>query len=101
MTYKIINTHIYAPSSSIFGKKNDKAEMFQISCNNYENCDLYKKQQCIYRRAFVKICCPYGKTFKETGYTQRAKKYYNWISKRQELYKDSIGKLSPEKGKMA
>jgi hypothetical protein len=99
---KIIHTHIYNPSNSIFKtSKNDRAEMQQISCSNNGNCDLFKNNQCCFVNTFLKARCPYGSYRREEGFTKRANGFYKWVSDRKEKYKDSLDKLTSASNKMA
>lgn len=93
MCDNIINVYIYEPGKSIFkGSNNDKSSCTIITCSNKENCDLFKKNQCIMLKLFDKGC-PYGGFYKETGFTRRAGKYHSWISERKKKYEQYLNSL--------
>lgn len=101
MDTKVIHTHIYNPSNSLFKtSKNDKAEMTQILCSNYENCGLFKNRQCCWVNIFSKARCPYGAYSRTEGYSRRAKGFSSWISNNKDKYKDSLDQLNSANDKM-
>lgn len=51
-------------------------------CNNYQNCPLYKQNQCVMvTKPFYSCRCPYGKKERIKGYTIRANKYSAFYNK--------------------
>ena len=69
-------------------KKSDKARSYQYYCSKKDECEVYKNGGCILRTPFYEGSCPYGQKVVEEGYTARAKKYYDWINKQEEKFKD-------------
>ena len=85
--YKPIHFNLFDPSNAIFkGMKSHKAEIQVITCCNSENCDLYKRGQCTYRRTLSWQKCPYGKYIREEGFTNKASKFRDWINKKRQQY---------------
>ena len=98
---ELINTFVSEPHSDIFkSDRNNKAECRQISCSNKNNCDLYKRKQCLYQSTFT-IKCPYGQARREYGFTKKARAYYSWISERKDKYKDTLRQISSPDKKMS
>ena len=100
--YKPIHFHLFDPSrKSLFGnKKNDKAEIQVIRCNNSENCDLFKRGQCSLRAAFGSSRCSYGKYSREVGFTKRARKFYDWMRTKEKEY-EGVPHLDSHSEKLA
>jgi len=100
--YKIINAHIFIPDKSMFRDlRNDKSSCSIIECCNSENCDLYKRGECSWMGSIGYNRCPYGKYSEETGFTSRAKKYRDWVSKREDKYKNNLDKLKSHSNMVA
>lgn len=98
--YKVIHAHIFNPATSLFKTNaNDKAELHTVLCSNSENCELFKKQQCVCRH-ILGGRCPYGKARTEMGYTKRAKNFSSWIEEKKEQHKD-VPSLSIPPSKIA
>lgn len=99
--HEIIDVHLYdASRPSLFGKdKNSKSFIEVFSCSSKDNCQIYKEGGCVFRdtSGIGRGSCPYGKSSKEFGYTQRASKSYSWIAEKTEKYKDFLFKLNAPK----
>lgn len=93
--YEVIQSWVYNPNNSLFGDKRGKALFHVVQCNNKDKCDLYLVGQCIKLNMF-KNYCPYGGRRAEEGFTKRARKFYSWISERENKYKNpkSLGSAS-------
>ena len=86
MDEKVIYFHVYNPSQSMFkANKNDKAKSFTVTCSNSENCGLFKRGECCLVGAFGSRC-PYGQHQTQTGYTRKARAYFDWIRKEEAKY---------------
>ena len=97
----IVHAHIFKPHASLWkGVKNDKAECHIINCDNSQNCGLFHRGECAWRRALGWSRCPYGKYSQEKGFTKRARAYSDWIYKREKKYED-VGTLSGHTDMMA
>lgn len=84
---KIIHAHVNKPHNSFFKQqRNERASCYVVRCNNFENCDIYKRKECI-MVGFARSKCPYGKSSFLTGFTKRASKYYDWISEKESQFK--------------
>jgi hypothetical protein len=91
---EIIHAWVYDPTRSLFGDKKGRAKLFVLSCEDTGKCDLYKKgNTCLHSGAMGH--CPFGKKTCQTGYTQRARGFYSWISDKKKEYSDYLGKLGP------
>lgn len=98
---KLIGADVYDPRSpSIFGKgKKSKRALFkQIFCE-CETCPLLAMRQCVLI-SVLGSRCPHGKRTTETGPTQRARSYYEWVSSHTEIAK-KVGWLGFAPKKMA
>lgn len=96
--YKIIDVIVSNPALSLFkGSGNDRAACITFSCNNSQNCDLYKRGECAMRFGLSGANCPYGKRNREVGPTKRSKSFSEWITKRRGSFKDVLNKLSSPK----
>jgi len=77
------------------GDYNTRASVLTLTCTNCNKCSSYKKGRCSLNNhpSWYGPCwkCPYGSIQSATGYTQRAKKYYDWI-KQQEVKHENITK---------
>lgn len=76
---KKINVNLYG-GKSIFGGREKPLEADTIYCDNADRCSLYKEGKCLRVRQFGSIGCKYGQTVEETGYTSRARKYWDFRS---------------------
>ncbi len=98
-----VSFSLYNPSKpSLFGKssKNKKAKSTVIYCE-LEDCPLRDKGECICCGISLgNTFCPYGTRKTQTGYTQRAKKFYKWIKEKKKEYED-IPHLSAPPKKLA
>lgn len=64
---------------SIFGGKESPLRAEIIYCDNCKNCSLYKDGLCLrVTSSFNRTTCKFGKVEKITGYTSKAKKYYEF-----------------------
>lgn len=73
---KKINVMLYGG----FDKKTkNRAEI--VSCDKCENCSFYKKGTCLSVSHFWSKSCKFGKVSCVTGYTQRARKRYDFDAK--------------------
>lgn len=89
----LVHAHIFKPHKAIFKDvKRDKAECHVIDCEKPGVCGLFARGECSLVHAIGWHECPYGTYHKNTGYTTRAKNYYNWLNKKEKEYKD-IGYL--------
>ena len=94
--YKVIHAHVYEPHRSLFkSSKNDKSQYQIVECDNYQNCDLFKRKECCWIGSIGWNKCEYGKYSKNIGPTRRARKYYDWITKIKDKYKEVLDNLSP------
>lgn len=92
---KIIHAHVYKPHNALFKScRNDRAECQIVKCNNYQNCELFKRKECCWIGGFGWNKCPYGSYSKTEGFTRKARKYYTWINEKTEQYKKVIGALN-------
>ncbi len=74
---QIINVNLYG-GKGIFGGKETPLEASIVYCDRYETCSYFKNNQCLNIRAPFSGSCKYGKVRTVTGYTSRAKKYYDF-----------------------
>jgi len=95
MNSELIYAYVYEPSKSPFAdSRKDKAKCTTVNCSNSKNCGLFKRGQCNLLTPTMGFkSCPYGKKNHSTGFTQRSRNYYSWITKRKEQYKDISNKL--------
>ena len=64
---------------SIFGGKESPLRAEIVYCDNCKNCSLYKDNLCLrVTSGFSCVNCKFGKVEKITGYTSKAKKYYEF-----------------------
>jgi len=92
--YKIINAVVTDPAQSIFkDNRNDAAKVVTIECNNSDNCELYKRGECVFQHILLAERCPYGVKKSETGFTKRASKYRSWISEKEAQYNQYGNKI--------
>lgn len=93
--YKLIDWRLSDPANfSLFGSKNNKAVFTELHCSNSENCDAYKQGRCAMWKIFGRKC-PYGRIYKEEGFTRRARRYSSWISERRKKV-EGIAQLSSQ-----
>ena len=71
-----IDVKLYG-GKSIFGGKETPLEAVIISCDKCDECSFYKNNTCFKIRSLGKHC-KYGTSRTVTGYTSRAKKYYDF-----------------------
>lgn len=84
--YIPINFTYYDPRNSLFKSgRSDREETTVYMCNNSENCDAFKRGKCIMLNGFYHSC-PYGRTYKDKGYTKAAKNCGVLIRKNKEKY---------------
>lgn len=86
---KPIHFHLYdmsGPHIFFKPKANDKAKAFTIHCNNSENCEVFKRGQCILKPTFGYTACPYGKYNEYSGPTRRARGFREWCSNLRKQY---------------
>lgn len=85
----IVHANVYDPSArSLFKtEKSAKAQCQTIDCSSHERCDLLARGECAVRSGLFAGTCPYGTWRSENGYTQRAKRFYDWMTERRERYK--------------
>lgn len=101
MKNNLVHAHIFKPHNALFKSvRNDKAECHTIRCTHSDQCGLFARGECSWRRSFGWSACPYGKPSTETGFTKRARKYHDWIHEREERHK-GIGTLSSHTDMMA
>jgi hypothetical protein len=74
---QIINVGLYG-GKGIFGGKETPLEASIVYCDKCETCSYFKNNQCLNIRAPFSGSCKYGKVRTVTGYTSRAKKYYDF-----------------------
>lgn len=86
--YKIIHYNLFNPCQSLFkSSANEKAQIQLISCCNSDNCGLYKKGECSYRKTLPAWRCPYGAHTVKEGFSQRARRFSDWIRTQNQKYK--------------
>jgi hypothetical protein len=84
---KVVHFNLYRPEKSIFkANKNTKSEIQIITCNNSDNCQLFKRQECACRYGLYGNFCYYGKQIRISGYTRSAKKYSTWCNEQKKKY---------------
>lgn len=94
--YKLIDAYVFNPAF-----KNVKARCELTYCNNTDNCNHYKQGKCVVaNRILSSIRCPHSRRTVEEGYTQRAKSFYSWQTKRKEKYKDVLNAITTENSKL-
>lgn len=59
-------------------KKTDVRDLVTVSCDRYDKCSLYQKGKCACISTLFAPYCPYGKPRRSRGYSERARKYYEW-----------------------
>lgn len=85
---KLIDWRLSKPHNSMFKQfRNDKAQFKLVYCDNSENCEAYKKGACV-MFSFSAQKCPHGTKSVETGFTPKARKYFEWIKEREDRVKD-------------
>lgn len=93
---EIIKAWVYDPRKALFGRKSDKAACLTVTCENHEGCDLYKKMgTCALLGS--SYSCKSGKKTRETGPTQRARGFHDWIAKKSDWCADVSHELKPFK----
>ena len=97
MESKIINVGLYGGKGLFKGGREKPLEASIIHCDKYDKCSYYKNNQCLNVRAPFSRRCKYGKIERVTGYTSRAKKYYEFKSKWEKHEQYSKLKYPPEK----
>ena len=96
-TFDIINVNLYG-GKGIFGGKETPLEASIVYCDRYETCSYFKNNQCLNVRAAFSGSCKYGRTRTVTGYTSRARKYYDF--KKEWENHEKYSKLKYPPGKM-
>jgi len=99
---RVINVITYNPARSLFkSSRNERESVTIISCSLTE-CELLKEKECLvmnglgfYRK------CPYSKVVEKNGYTRKARKFGDLLSKYEEEYPDLIRLLGPTDKKIA
>jgi len=94
----IIHVHIFEPHRpTIFGKnsKNDKAELHIYRCESKDQCDAFKGGTCINVGNVFGARCPIGTKSVSSGFSQRARKYYDTIKDWKSTYEDFYQALKP------
>lgn len=87
--YKPINFTYYNPNNSLFKSgKSDRERITVYMCNNCENCNAFKRNKCVMLNGLFSHSCPYGKIYRDTGYTKAARKCGELIQKNKEKYGD-------------
>jgi len=88
-TQELIHAYVFS------GDKKDKSRADCVFCNNYKNCQLYERKQCVLLGGlFLSDYCPYGRLSIEKGFTSRARSYHKWLKSKNEQYKDVKNKLT-------
>ena len=90
---ELIHGHVYKVESNVIrkAKASDKCGVIEIQCSNKNNCELYKKGMCVLRSfsfTYNNNNCPYGEHTERQGYTKKAMKYWDFIEKNEERFKD-------------
>lgn len=86
--YKPFYMTIYDPANSAFKtKKTEPASYTVYYCRDCEGCEALKRGQCAMRLGNWGVC-PCGKKQTSQGYSQKAKKYYDFLAKAKEQYAD-------------
>ncbi len=93
---QIINVGLYG-GKGIFGGKETPLEASIVYCDKSETCSYFKNNQCLNIRAPFSGSCKYGKVRTVTGYTSRAKKYYDFKKEWENHEKYSKLKYPPRK----
>lgn len=84
--YKIIGAQIFDPSArSLFKQDGNARAHCRVFHCKLDNCPLLSKGQCV-NQEFIGPKCPYGHVRKETGFTKRARKNYEWVKSRKAKY---------------
>lgn len=98
---EVIHAQIFDVKNTVFKQKaSEKSKLTLVSCNNKDNCSLYKNGQCSLIGMFYDRC-QYGKRTQTDGFTKKASKYNSWINENQEKYKDVLNKLKSATKKIA
>lgn len=93
---EIIHVHIYEPHKpNLFGKAsaNERSQLHIYTCENKDQCDAFKRGQCINVGNVFGSRCPIGRVNKSSGYTRRAQKYHSQIREWKDRYKDQYRAL--------
>jgi hypothetical protein len=90
---KIINVTIKDPRKNMFATKNGRQRVMILRCSHSENCDIFKKKQCIRLETF-KHFCPYGDYEVIEGFTPRAKNYVKFLNDAKEKYSEYVNQLT-------
>lgn len=83
--YKLIDVSLYGTGP--YAKANTKAHSVEVWCCA-EKCTLRDDYKCLCKWggfSFGDAKCPFGKKKINTGYTQRAKKYYSFVRQYKEM----------------
>ena len=100
--YRVVAAKVYDPKApSIFGKspKSDRATYSELTCS-CASCPLLANRQCV-QTQILGGYCPYGNYRTETGPTQRAGSYWEWVSEHKEQAKQRGGWLKFPAEKLA
>lgn len=90
---KIINVTIKDPRKNMFAAKNGRQSVMILRCSHSDNCDIFKKKQCI-RLEIFKHFCPYGDYEVIEGFTSRAKNYVKFLNDAKEKYSEFVNQLT-------
>ena len=88
--YKPIKINIYDPKNSIVNyPKNEQAKIKIYFCKACETCEAYKKGCCVITSInYWNSKCPFSASYTAMGFTQRSKKYNDFIQIGKELQQD-------------
>lgn len=75
-----INVALYG-GKSIFGGRETRLEADEIFCDRAEQCTYYQSGKCLRCRSFLSPICKFGRNNVISGYTSRAKRYYEFKRK--------------------
>lgn len=88
---KVIDYHVYDPRNSLFkGSARNRQEFTTFFCSESDSCTAFSEGTCALRSlSFGGFkTCPHGRVSRETGFTQRATKYHEWIIERKKKHEN-------------
>ena len=94
----IIHVHIYDPASGNFlfkQKASERSQLHIYTCPSHKDCDAHKQGACINVGNAFGARCHAGKKSVESGFTRRAKGYYEQVRGWKESHSEKYNKLKP------
>lgn len=88
---KKIGAWVYNPQNSLLGDKKGRSALYEVFCEDPEQCDLYTScGSCLLSGI---SSCKFGRKTETSGYTSRARGFHSWMREKKEQNKEYIGKL--------